>query len=113
MTDSDTRANDAAAPGGVSLKWATACIAGGAAVGLLVFVLSTPVYRAEAKVLPTDHTYGQSQDLGALGSLAGIVGVGVGGAESARYEAIEIMRSKSFLQSFINDNKLLPVQRRG
>ena len=79
------------------------------AVGSVFYALSIPnQYRATALLAPAQSDGGGlSSALGQLGGLASLAGVSIGGGESSESQiAQEIMRSWSFVESFIADNDL-------
>ena len=79
------------------------------AVGSVFYALSIPnQYKATALLAPAQSDGGGlSSALGQLGGLASFAGVSIGGGESSESQiAQEIMRSWSFVESFIADNNL-------
>ena len=79
------------------------------AIGSVLYALSIPnQYKATALLAPTQADGGGlSSALGQLGGLASLAGVSIGGGESSESEiAQEIMKSWSFVESFIAKNNL-------
>ncbi len=79
------------------------------AVGSVLFALSIPnQYKATALLAPAQSdSGGLSSALGQLGGLASLAGVSIGGGESSQSKiAQEIMKSWSFVETFISDNDL-------
>ena len=79
------------------------------AVGSVFYALSVPnQYKATALLAPAQSDGGGlSSALGQLGGLASLAGVSIGGGESNESQiAQEIMKSWSFVESFIADNEL-------
>ena len=79
------------------------------AVGSVVYALSVPnQYKATALLAPAQSDGGGlSSALGQLGGLASLAGVSIGGGESSESQiAQEIMKSWSFVETFISDNDL-------
>ena len=79
------------------------------AVGSVFYALSVPnQYRATALLAPAQSDGGGlSSALGQLGGLASLAGVSIGGGESSESQiAQEIMKSWSFVETFISDNIL-------
>ena len=79
------------------------------AVGSVIYALSVPnQYRATALLAPAQSDGGGlSSALGQLGGLASLAGVSIGGGESSESQiAQEIMKSWSFVETFIADNDL-------
>ena len=79
------------------------------AVGSVFYALSIPnQYKATALLAPAQSDGGGlSSALGQLGGLASLAGVSIGeGSSSEAQIAQEIMKSWSFIESFIEDNNL-------
>ena len=79
------------------------------AIGSVIYALSVPnQYRATALLAPAQSDGGGlSSALGQLGGLASLAGVSIGGGESSESQiAQEIMKSWSFVETFIADNNL-------
>ena len=78
-----------------------------ALAGLAYALLATEIYRAEVVLAPTESE--QTPNLSAgLGGLANLAGINLGNsADSA--QALATLRSRAFVEDFINDNNLLPV----
>ena len=79
------------------------------AVGSVFYALSIPnQYKATALLAPAQSDGGGlSSALSQLGGLASLAGVSIGGGESSESQiAQEIMKSWSFVETFIADNKL-------
>lgn len=79
------------------------------AVGSVFYALSIPnQYKATALLAPAQSGgSGLSSALGQLGGLASLAGVSVGGGKSSESQiAQEIMKSRSFVESFIANNDL-------
>lgn len=90
----------------ISSAFLAACIA--ASISLMI----PNRYQAEVLVSPVKSEEGQSgglaSALGGLGGLASMAGISLGGGGSVE-ENIAVLKSKSFLWSFIKDEKLMPV----
>lgn len=82
------------------------------AVSVLYAILSPQVYRAQIVGVPVTENSrlgaGISLGGGALGGLASLAGIRVGGDIGKRAEILTILRSQEFLEDFIVDNNLLP-----
>ncbi len=79
------------------------------AVASVIYALSVPnQYRATALLAPAQSDGGGlSNALGQLGGLASLAGVSIGGAESSESQiAQQIMKSWSFVETFISENDL-------
>ena len=79
------------------------------AIGSVIYALSVPnQYKATALLAPAQSDGGGlSSALGQLGGLASLAGVSIGGGESSESQiAQEIMKSWSFVETFIADNNL-------
>jgi uncharacterized protein involved in exopolysaccharide biosynthesis len=78
-------------------------------------MLLTPVYRASAELIPakTDHDMdsGSAGGLGGggIGGVASLIGVNLGGGDSATEEALGVLKSREFTEKFISDLNLMPV----
>lgn len=79
-----------------------------AAAGILYALLATPVYRAVVVLAPT-HTEHGANLRARLGGLASLAGVALGAPAGDRTDAIASLRSRAFVEEFIQDNDLLPV----
>jgi uncharacterized protein involved in exopolysaccharide biosynthesis len=83
----------------------TACFAGYA-------FFATPIYRATAVLAQVNIDRGgsgsMSSALGQLGDLASLAGVNIDPKDKYIDEAIEVLKSREFLQRFIADFDLLP-----
>jgi len=80
------------------------------AVGAGAAYMTTPVYRATVVVLPADSRTdvpSLSAALGSLGGLGSLVGLGIGEPENT-VEALALLNSRDFAESFIRDHKLMP-----
>ncbi|MEW6996859.1 Wzz/FepE/Etk N-terminal domain-containing protein [Colwelliaceae bacterium BS250] len=81
-------------------------------VGSVIYALSLPnTYRASALLSPAQSSSGAG-GLGALagqfGGLASMAGINLGGQEQNKTGlALEILKSRSFIESFIKNNELL------
>jgi hypothetical protein len=95
-------------------RWLVLAIIGASlAAGAAFAFLAPPVYRVTAVLIPADTSADSlgmraMDSLGSMGSLASLVGVNVGGAESQTTEAIAVLRSRRFTVDFLRDNNLLP-----
>lgn len=79
------------------------------AIGSIFYALSiSNQYKATALLAPVQADGGGlSSSLGQLGGLASLAGVSIGGGEGSESQiAQEIMKSWSFVESFIEDNNL-------
>jgi uncharacterized protein involved in exopolysaccharide biosynthesis len=79
------------------------------AVGSVFYALSIPnQYKATSLLAPAQSGGGGlSSALGQLGGLASLAGVSIGGGESSESQiAQEVMKSRSFVESFIANNDL-------
>jgi hypothetical protein len=78
--------------------------------GVAIAFLPEKVYRAEALIAPNRDVGSQSgmeSMLGSLGSFASVAGI-IGSEETLTDEAIATLRSRAFLQGFIESKALLP-----
>jgi uncharacterized protein involved in exopolysaccharide biosynthesis len=81
----------------------------GSLAGIAISYLFTPVFRADAILIPSDELLGlgQNSQLGGLGGLASLVGIGGTGNKEA--EAIAILKSRALVYAYIQANALLPI----
>lgn len=82
-------------------------------VFVAVALLSTPVYRVATVMVPASNerntlSASLSSALGTLGGLAGLSGIAGNLNESGTEEALAVLRSRQFTESFITDEKLMP-----
>ncbi|MCP5138998.1 MAG: hypothetical protein H6979_03970 [Chromatiales bacterium] len=77
--------------------------------GLVYSAFVTPIYEASIKVLPSEQIHGDGFSLGGLGGLADLAGIGEVGGDRAKYEALEVLRSRAFGEQFLVDAGILPA----
>lgn len=81
------------------------------AVGSVLYALSLPnIYKADALLAPAESANGGgfSKMAGQLGGLAALAGVNIGGNESSQTDlAVQVMKSRKFIEAFINEHNLL------
>jgi uncharacterized protein involved in exopolysaccharide biosynthesis len=74
--------------------------------------LLTPIYRASTILIPAksekDSGIGGS-DIGGIGSVASLVGININGTDSLTDEALAVLKSRQFNETFINERKLMPI----
>jgi uncharacterized protein involved in exopolysaccharide biosynthesis len=80
--------------------------------GVLVAMFTTPVYRASAVLISagaerSTMTGSLGSAVGALGGLAALAGVGLSGDDAGTEEALAVLRSRQFTESFIKDKHLM------
>jgi uncharacterized protein involved in exopolysaccharide biosynthesis len=87
-------------------------------VGAMAFgaigAMTTPVYRATTVLIPTFNERGSlggaiGAAAGQLGGLASLVGIDVNSQDAATEEALAVLRSRRFVERFIEDHQLLPL----
>jgi uncharacterized protein involved in exopolysaccharide biosynthesis len=81
------------------------CAAAFAAVAFVV----TPVYQAASVLISvnSDRSMGGVPALGQLGGLTSLIGVNVGVSDEKTTEALAVLRSRQFTQSFIDEEGLM------
>ncbi|MDV6316102.1 Wzz/FepE/Etk N-terminal domain-containing protein [Idiomarina sp. HP20-50] len=93
-------------------KWWIIAITFVFAVGSVIYSLSLPnIYKSEATLAPTEEASGGglSQMAGQLGGLASLAGVNLGGNTVDKTTiAIEILKSRAFIKSFVEKYNILP-----
>jgi uncharacterized protein involved in exopolysaccharide biosynthesis len=98
----------------LAARWrvVAACMVAFLALAIAAAMLVTPTYRSEALLALNDEQMGGLNLGGAasqLGGLASLAGINIDGSENQKDIAIALLSSRGFLESFINDNQLLPV----
>ena len=78
-----------------------------AVAGVAYALLSTPIYRAEVVLAPTEPEQGPNLSAG-LGGLASLAGIDFGSSADGA-QAVATLRSRAFAEEFIRDKDLLPV----
>jgi uncharacterized protein involved in exopolysaccharide biosynthesis len=86
----------------------------GAAAGAGLSYSFTPLYKADALLVPSDETLGLNAAAGALSGLGGSLGglaslVGIGGKADKESEAIETLKSRALTNAYIESNGLMPI----
>jgi hypothetical protein len=88
-------------------------VAVGAAAGTGLSYCFTPLYKADALLIPSDEMLGLNAAGGALGGLGGLGGlaslVGIGGKGDKESEAIETLKSRGLTTSYIESNGLMLI----
>lgn len=84
------------------------------AVSAIAAFSTAPTYRAVTVLVPAGSERGGigaglSSALGQFGSLASFAGINVGGNDIETEEALAVLRSRQFTESFIDDLGLMPV----
>ncbi len=81
------------------------------AVGAVLYALSLPnIYKSDALLAPAESSGGGglSKMAGQLGGLAALAGVNLGAGESSQTDlAVQVMKSRQFVETFINKHDLL------
>ncbi|CAK6712075.1 OtnB protein [Vibrio harveyi] len=81
------------------------------AVGSVLYALSLPnIYKSDALLAPAESSNGGSLSkmAGQLGGLAALAGVNLGAGESSQTDlAVQVMKSRQFVEAFINKHDLL------
>ncbi|HAS6833234.1 TPA: LPS O-antigen length regulator [Vibrio parahaemolyticus] len=81
------------------------------AIGSVLYALSLPnIYKADALLSPAESSNGGglSKMAGQLGGLAALAGVNLGTGESSQTDlAVQVMKSRQFVEAFINKHDLL------
>jgi uncharacterized protein involved in exopolysaccharide biosynthesis len=93
-------------------KWIAASALVVAAAFVVAAFVITPVYRSAAVALPVtadeSGLSGLGSALGSLSGLASLAGIQLGGESSRLEEALAVLRSRQFVEKFIEDEQLLP-----
>lgn len=81
------------------------------AVGAVLYALSLPnIYKSDALLAPAESSNGGglSKMAGQLGGLAALAGVNLGAGQSSQTDlAVQVMKSRQFVEAFINKHDLL------
>ncbi|WP_104026776.1 Wzz/FepE/Etk N-terminal domain-containing protein [Vibrio jasicida] len=81
------------------------------ALGSVLYALSLPnIYKADALLAPAESSNGGglSKMAGQLGGLAALAGVNLSGGESSQTDlAVQVMKSRQFVEAFIKKHDLL------
>ncbi|MDW1886848.1 MULTISPECIES: Wzz/FepE/Etk N-terminal domain-containing protein [Vibrio] len=81
------------------------------AVASVLYALSLPnIYKADALLAPAESSSGGglSKMAGQLGGLAALAGVNLGGGETSQTDlAVQVMKSRQFVDAYINKHDLL------
>ncbi|EGQ9468866.1 LPS O-antigen length regulator [Vibrio parahaemolyticus] len=81
------------------------------AVGAILYALSLPnIYKSDALLASAESSNGGglSKMAGQLGGLAALAGVNLGAGESSQTDlAVQVMKSRQFIEAFINKHDLL------
>ncbi|WP_199459486.1 Wzz/FepE/Etk N-terminal domain-containing protein [Vibrio owensii] len=81
------------------------------AIGSVLYALSLPnIYKSDALLAPAESSGGGglSKMAGQLGGLAALAGVNLGAGESSQTDlAVQVMKSRQFIEAFINKHDLL------
>ncbi|MBY8275707.1 LPS O-antigen length regulator [Vibrio fluvialis] len=92
-------------------KWVIILVTIIFAIGSVIYAIKQPnIYKADALLAPADSSSGGglSKMAGQLGGLAALAGVNIGGAETSQADlAVQVMKSRKFIESFINEHNLL------
>lgn len=92
-------------------KWIIIATTFAFAVGSVLYAFSLPnIYKADALLAPAESSNGGglSKMAGQLGGLAALAGVNLGAGESSQTDlAVQVMKSRQFVEAFINKHDLL------
>ena len=89
--------------------WIVASVVVFTAAFIAAAMLLTPIYRATTVLIPAktdkdlDSGGGALGGGGGIGSVASLVGINLGGGDSATEEAIGVLKSRQFTDKFISD----------
>ncbi len=80
-------------------------------IGSIIYSLCLPnIYKADALLAPAENSNGGglATMAGQLGGLAALAGVNIGSSESSQTNlAVQVMKSRQFIDSFVNNHHLL------
>lgn len=92
-------------------KWLiVACTVIATVLGVTYALLATPQYQIDTLLAPADHSQdGAGAGLAArFGGLASLAGVSLPGGGSSVDEAIALLKSRAFVDGFIQEHQLIP-----
>jgi len=94
--------------------WIIASIVLFTSIFVAIALISRPVYRAAAIVIPTSSERGNlsrslTGALSQIGGLATLAGINIGNADTTTEEALAVLESRQFTERFIVDLNLMPV----
>jgi len=92
-------------------KWLIILLTIASAAGTIALAYSmTPIYRAEVTLAPVGEDKSAASALaGQFGGLASLAGVSLGGGGGKISEAIATLNSRLFTDTFITEEKLMPI----
>ncbi|MDA0123628.1 Wzz/FepE/Etk N-terminal domain-containing protein [Vibrio sp. MM46] len=92
-------------------KWIIVATTFAFAIGSVFYALNLPnIYKSDALLAPAESSNGGglSKMAGQLGGLAALAGVNLGAGESSQTDlAVQVMKSRQFVETFINKHDLL------
>lgn len=91
--------------------WIVASVVLFAGVAAVIAFTSTRIYRASVVLVPAnaEGVGGMEGAFGQLGGLASLAGLTMGSSGLQIEEALAVLRSREFTESFIREKKLMPV----
>jgi uncharacterized protein involved in exopolysaccharide biosynthesis len=96
-----------------SRRWLVViCVVLSTAAATTLALIMKPVYESTVVLVPANterSLEGLGSALGQLGGIASLAGLSVGARGNETEEALAVLRSRHFTESFINDHNLMPV----
>lgn len=91
--------------------WILASIVACTALASLYAFATPRIYRATVLMVPADFGRGGAIEgtLGRLGGLASLAGIQIGDSNSAKQEALAVLRSRELTEAFISARNLMPL----
>ena len=81
-------------------------------ISIIYSLMLTPIYHSKVVMFPLDDQNNQSPlsgMTGTLGGLASLAGISTGGDSIKVDNAIAILKSRTFIQSFIEEQNIMPI----
>lgn len=91
-------------------KWIILVISSVFAISSIIYAINQPnLYKSDVLIAPSETSNGGlSKMAGQLGGLAALAGVSIGSTESSQADlAIQVLKSRQFIESFIDEHNLL------
>jgi uncharacterized protein involved in exopolysaccharide biosynthesis len=93
--------------------WVISCTTAVTILIATVAFMMTPIYQATAVMVPTSSERDSlggilGSALGSVGGLASLAGIGLGTGDAVTQEALAVLRSRQFTETFIKEKNLMP-----
>jgi uncharacterized protein involved in exopolysaccharide biosynthesis len=88
--------------------WVIGCVVISTLAFTAAAFLMTPIYRATTILVPSSSAQNSGGSLGQIGSIASLAGINLNTKASITEEALAVLKSRQFTESFITDENLMP-----